>query len=530
MAQIITPDLAVNPVNNISKEETAFQLDLIPSELKAPIYKQRRFNQVSGTSTLAVTTSNVNSVFNIPGDVVWNFSRGFITLDMVATPANNSYATMFTDCLPIDSIQLQTNSGEIIALVQEAQIYTKVAQHMATNMDDYLSNGPVYGENTALGTAYPLSQITGCNPSVEPLLTNALGITTTAAGFAFVATARSSITAAAPGVITSNLLSPGLPSSVSMRTIVATTQADTLPSAFPATQASGTDVLFRAPQRLSTSAAVTTVGAWRYYIPLRAFVGTILAVDKDLYFGQGLQLQINWKPMVNWGFSSLATGLTDATLTGAVTNYYLYMYQDVNRSVHEELQNIVSTQGMQVLVPYTTTNQLSTTATTTGFTMSIPLTAGSGLGLKRIITVPTLNNTDVAKLTANTFNANGVKWSNVQSTLDGRPLQDQQLLMSDSTCWNYMKSLIKRSPSGLSQRTWEENCFFLDNFSDCDDSTNFYKNDCMKSGLEIKQARTYAINITQASTTTYGLRVLSYQTYVRPMLISRSGVNWASVL
>jgi hypothetical protein len=514
-AVLQAPDMAMNPQVAVNIEEKAEQLHLAPVDLKAPVYKQRRFNQVSGGNSITFTTnssSTILSQFNIPGDGVWNFARSYLTLDLAAgeSATANNINFLLTDSLPIDSITLQTASGQVLANIQNAQIYTKVSQHIATDLEDYLSREAPYAD-TALGTALPITQIYGCQPCNINLNTGNAVITRTTLQYP-----------------------ASRPSEASVIDTTGGTAAAATASAIPATHASGTDVNNRAPVRVLAGVVRDGGGAGnvqvRYKIPLKAFLGTILAMDKDLYFHQNLQLVIYWKGINNWAFRDVAAGGAPAALNNAAaptsTNYFLYLYQDINDDNVAVLKNQVMSQGLSVLIPYTTCNQLSAGTATGNFTFSTLLTPGTGLALKRAITVP-VNALDVLNLSANTFNVNRVKFDQVQSSLDGKPLQDRPLLIADSTAWNYVRDLIMRSPAGLSARTWEENCFFIDNFSDCYDSTHFYENDVKCSGLPIKAYKAYEVSFNKLSTA--ALKFCQYQTWVRMLVIKPDGIMWGSV-
>jgi len=507
MSLMQSPSLASNIEVKVGAEESVDQLNLVPVELKAPVYKQRRFVQSSGGTSMTLSGSTTLSQFWIPASC-WNLSKGFITMDCLwAVGANPSINTVFTDCLPIDSIQLATASGQVLANIQNCQVYTKVSQAVSTNMDDYLTRAPVYGD-TAMGTAFPISQITGLNPA---------GLQLNAAAVLNRVTAQ---------------LALSRPTDASIIDVVAGGDVADVASATPSNQASGSDVNVRgAPQSLISGAleaggneSLLTV---RYKIPLKAILGTILAMDKTLYFGQNLQLQIYWKPLANWGFNcvGIAAGASIALVNTSLTNYFLYLYEDINTENTSKLRAAVNSGGIQMLVPYTNSSQLATAAAAGTYRISTPLTSGTGICLKRCITIP-VNAANTTKRTANTFNVASVKWSSVQSFLDSIPLQDQPLLMSDSTAFNYMYDLIKNSPAGISSRTWEQNCFFMDNFSDCQDSSNFLENDTKKSGLDIRSSRTYDVQFVQASTG--GLTLAQYQTWIRVLVVSPMGISWGS--
>jgi hypothetical protein len=496
-AQAIEINQPMQQLPSIQLEKTAEQLDLAPMKLQAPIYKLRKFTQISGGNTLNLSTSPTQSIFNISGNSVWNFSRSYLTFDaLFAAPAAGALA-LFTDCLPVDSVQLLFD-GRVLAEVSNAQLYSKVIQAMATDLDDYNTRGPVYGD-TLLNTAYPLSQVVGCQP---------VG--------GYTASTRTTL---------QNLLNR--PSDNYTVDNGANPQVMTF-SASPATHQSGSDVAGRfANQRLITGGATAAVQL-RYKVALKVFVGTILSLDKDLFFGQNLQLVINWSDYRAFGFSSTVTCGDPAEIAAApaITKYQLYMAEDVNDFNREVLMSQVKASGINIVVPYTYCKPITIAANSTNGTNSQPLTKGMGICLKRAITVPSIANA-VSASRNNTFNVGGVKFTTVQSTLDGKPLQDQKLVLADSDVWNYMRDLIKRSPAGLSQRTHEENCFFLDNFSDCYDSTKFYENDCYVSGLTIDGSqKTYEVNIEKAAGG--AITLTQYQTWSKMLVIRPDSISWGS--
>ena len=497
-----SPDYAANPKVNVSAEKVADQLNIVPTKLRAPVYKQRKFTQVSGGNTLTLSTSPTQSIFNIPGNGVWNFAKSYLTFDAsFAAVAQNCLNSLYTDCLPVDSIQLLYD-GRVLSELTNAQLYTKAAHHMATNLEDYLSRGPVYG-TTAIGTGYPICQITGCQP---------VGGNQTR---------------------TTAELKANLPSEVSLADNGASPQVIAA-SANPANAVSGSDLGVRyAPQRVVSGAPngqndTASVLSVRYKVALKSFVGTIFAMDKNLHFGQNLQLIVNWADYRAFGFSSqvdAAAGLAEFTAPPTITKYQLYLYEDVGESA-QQLKDAVKSTGVNLIVPYTYCKPLTIPANATNGTNSQPLTKGMGLALKRILTVPSIANA-VTNKRNNTFNVGGVKFTTIQSSLDGKPLQDQKLVLADSDVYNYQRELIKRSPAGLSSRTWEENCFFLDNFSDCYDSTNFYENDCLESGLRIDTPqKTYEVNIEKTAAGSITLN--QYQTWSKLLVIRPDGIMWGS--
>lgn len=492
----------MNPSVQVMSGDYAKQLDLAPQEYTAPVYKYRKFTQISGGSNLTLTTSTTLSQFNIPGDGVWNFKRSFLTFDLnLAAQGGGNLSTIFCDNVPMDRITLQTASGTIIADLQAAQIYTKTARFLCTDLQEYLSRESVR-VNTTVAAGFG-SVNNCCQPAHCPIAAQ----TTTAQTIANV-------------VVNSQIVD----------TVAAGVQ---LPSAQPADDESGSDIDYIGPQRIGSSGA-NAVAVVRFKIDFDAFIGTVLGIDRDLFFGTNLQLNIYWKPVANWGyFGAVAQGATTA-FAGASTlsNYYLFLANDINDDNVTYLKSRVLAGGMEMLVPYTTYSQISTGAgsgnagnLSTIFTLSTPLTPGMGSALKRIMTVP-CNLNDSLERTANTFNVAQVKWGQLQTNLDGKPIQDQYLVDANGDVWNYMYQMLKNTPAGMSNRNFHINQFFVDNFSDCDDGSQFPENDLKLSGMPITQSRTYNFSI--AVTSTPGLKLAQYQTYVRKLVIMPNGLSWGN--
>lgn len=556
------------------------ELNLERRDLQSAIYKRKQIQPSLGGSTLSLTNGNPSTTFLIQGDAVYNLARTEVDFDMVylqtgALPANNSVNNIFTDCLPIHQIILYAGSNYPLATIEECQLYTKVAHPMSIDIGEYNSRGPVYGD-TAIGTAFPISQNMGCQP-VGGYFTNFTATTTTSnaqfsaqaqavlpAGFSMTMVANAptnplvlnAATAQFPLNLAGNMTSttaiagagsnrttaqllPRYPSDASIIDVVAGGDVADVASANPANQASGNDVSNRgAQQRLITSAVEAGAGesniSVRFHIPLSIFSGSILALDKDLLFGQNLQLKIIWKPIANWGFqcAGVAAGasvqLPIVTVAGVnyplLQNMYLYMSEDVNPDTVGEFRNKLEAGPIAVNVPWIDGSQLSTGAAAGTYSIQAQLNPSDGERLKRVITAAA-NVANTTKRTANTFNVANVKFSGLQSKLGTQARQENVITVADSQLWNQMRDLIKRSPAGMSSRSFEENMFFVDNFSDCQDSTHFKDNDLLTSGYKPKNQTLYSVTYNQTSTG--GLLLVQWRIWQKILLIEKGRLYWA---
>ena len=546
LGQVVqAPDLSATPKVSVGGQVITPQLDIVPKNLKSSKYRWHKITQISGGSSLTLSTNPTQSIFNISGNALYNLSRSYLTLDAsFAAAGANLLTTLFVDRAPIDSMQL-LYEGRVIADLPQAQLYSKVCAAMATDYNDFMSSGPVYGD-TVLGTAYPISQTVAANPvggffsnfsastTLANMVTGAPVATVTAANAAAGFNAGQAIpvtltnpmpvtvVGSAQNRTTANLLA-NIPSDADL--VADNTNAITI-SANPPDQLSGSDLGVRSQQKLVSSGANAAVQI-RYKIPLNVFLGTILALDKNLYFGQNLQLVINYVDYRQLGFVSRVdgtTGLAEITAAPTVTKHFFWLCEDTNAENFENMRQQVMTQGVSIACPYTYCRPL-TFAATSG-TISLPLTQGMGIALKRAITVPCIASA-VTSQKGNNWNVNGVKFQNVQSSLDSRPLQDQKLVVNDSDLWNYVGPFIKNSVAGMSQRAFESNCFFMDNFSDCEDSTKFRENDSLISGLALTQPQhTYDVAFERGSAS--NITLFQYQTWARLLNITPQGLAWAA--
>jgi hypothetical protein len=546
LGQVIqAPDLAANPKVSVGGSVITPQLDIVPKNLKSSKYRWHKVTQISGGSSLQLSTNPTQSIFNISGNALYNLSRSYLTLDAAFAAAGaNILTTCFVDRAPVDSMQL-LYEGRVIADIPQAQLYSKVCAALATDNKEFMSNGPVYGD-TVLGNALPISQTVAANPvggffsnitastTLANMVTGAPVATVSAANEAagFIAGQAIAVTLTNPMPVTvagsaqnrtTAQLLANYPSDADL--VADGTNAITI-SANPADQTSGSDLGVRSQQKLVSSAANAALQI-RYKIPLNVFLGTILALDKNLYFGQNLQLVINYVDFRQLGFVSRVNGTADlGEIVNAptVTKHFFWLCEDTNADNFNNMRQAVMSGGVSIACPYTYCRPL-TFAANSG-TISLPLTQGMGINLKRAITVPVIASA-VTSQKGNNWNVASVKFTNVQSSLDSRPLQDQKLVVADSDLWNYIGPFIKNSVAGMSQRCFESNCFFMDNFSDCDDSTKFRENDALISGLALTQPQhTYDVAFERSSAS--NITLFQYQTWARLLNISPAGLNWAS--
>jgi hypothetical protein len=459
------------------------------------IYKTNQYTQTVGGTNLTLSASNTTtSEFRIPNEAI-NLSRGYIMFDallpaIAATRAN----IVFSDSLPIQSLELNPLAGDKIVQIQNTQIYSKFCQAASIDMKEYLSRTGVYGA-AAIGTGRPITEINGCQPYGATL---------------FNTSANNELQTVSP----------------SASYIVSNTATNSNGAA--STDVRGTTNDEKTPQRLVISIdtnGANTLGV-RFKIPLSAFSGTVLAVDKTICFGQIIRLVVNWVPYLRFGFASSKdlANQNDLAASPAITNLYLYVPSDISDygdMVYETVNNGV---GIEMIIPYVEcANPSDRISADRMVSYQYPITKNTGGRLKRIMLAVARETAAYASVeTAQLNNVNQVRFSTIKTFIHGKQLQNYPLSVNDSTLWSYMKPLIGGSPAGLDQRNYMINCFFLDNFADCEPSYKWNELDSHDHGLTVDADTNYIAQINATADN----RVYCFAVWTKKLLIRPNGVRW----
>jgi hypothetical protein len=453
--------------------------DISVKQAEKSVYRYRKLNQVNGGSTLNLSTSTTLAQFNIPNSV-YNFSRSYLQFDL-SEVKQTTYSSFYVDSAPLNSIRLQSSRGEILVDIQNSQVYSRVSSLFKSVKD------AKYGVSSAAAIANATNQANLGNIAYNSTRT----------------TANLSVNLASDAQIVDDNAGTG-------STISALTNAQG----------------FIKIQHLVTS-ALDTAQAFRYKIDLSSICsGSIMGVDKDLFLNDNLLLTLYFQPYNQWGFKSAVDGATPLILTAApvVTNFNLYLAEQMNVNLIENYRAAVS-QGVKMVVPYVQSNQLSTPAAVGYVSMSSNLSAGMGLKLKRIITIP-INSTNSLNKTSDVYNIGSVKWSQIQTSFNSRPIQDQFLTVDDSTLYNYHSSKLNDTLIN-SEDTYLENCFFLDDFSNSDSVSDYKHNDMELSGLDMgMNNNVYTVQIYQNATAS--LILCQFQVFNRMLMVTNQGLSWVS--
>ena len=460
-------------------------------------YVQQFANNVGSSVTLNQTSTS-QVIWNLSGDTVWNFGRSYLTFQLnVAAPT--TFGCVSADTIPIDSFLLQTVGGSQIATMYNFVPYSKVVPALTTDLKNYLTQGAAYGAATVAGNFYS-----------ENIFLQPINCLSTQAGAAGGAVSASYIYAsnATPPVTLGSATTGGL------------------------TVNSGVDKSYMSRQRIIQSGNTGTAMTILCRIPFSRFVGTVLAVDKDILFGQNLQLVVNFAPIQYTIFNNNAiiqdaAAATTTALTTAVTltNLYLWCAKQLNSNIVNSFRQKLASSGYSVNIPFTYSGR-NVSAVAGLYSASQVLSNGMGKCLKRVINIVQMNSADAA-LQVDINNVNGSLYTTVQSYLDSNPIQQARLNCgTDIQDFQYLQPLLDNTPLALSVREFQLGGCWIDSFSSSlENGSQILENDCVDDGLKLNESsKLYNLQITVNRAT--GCIVNQYLTWLRTLMISPSGLYW----
>ena len=128
----------------------------------------------------------------------------------------------------------------------------------------------------------------------------------------------------------------------------------------------------------------------RWQISGRELYNTVMSLDKSIIVGEVLNLRITWLEKIAHGFNSDdLVGTTPIALTQdvTITDLGLYLAQETNQAVLNDLSQVISQSGLSVLIPYTHAYKTTLQDTQTSHAVSVRLSRGHGRSLERIYTL-----------------------------------------------------------------------------------------------------------------------------------------------
>jgi hypothetical protein len=184
-----------------------------------------------------------------------------------------------------------------------------------------------------------------------------------------------------------------------------------------------------------------------YRIPLAAFKHTLLAMDKDLYFGQILIMRITFSNSAKIGHTSVDGGTTCVGLASAtISKLYLNIARCADPAVAAQLVAKVQSGSHKVVIPYV--HSYSYSSASTFNSINLKLNVGFGQRVLRIYNT-VYSGLDIVGAEGSQYlchnNTANALLSSYYTTLNNSRLQDQDvsaILLDD---YNLMAEMIKGS-------------------------------------------------------------------------------------
>lgn len=274
-----------------------------------------------------------------------------------------------------------------------------------------------------------------------------------------------------------------------------------------------------------------------YLIKFGQIPHSIFSVDKDLYFGETLILQINWAPINRIGFKGNAveitaaaaavpqtlyelhpaslylgntepvaavvanTGGTVLSATGGAVNFQMnnvtcYLAVETNRMLIETIVRQMATSGLRMLVPYVTCNKYTSTAGTTQ-NVQQRLNRAWGRTLLRVYH-SSFNLAETEIHAYNNYNVAGANTIlNFYTTLDNDRMQEVNLSCVTQDDYLFLQEMLKGT-SFQSATHYQANWSWLDDWTGRSPS-EYRRMDIGECGLTLAQERLWQIYMTTQS-------------------------------
>lgn len=470
-------------------------LDYSQKEISAGSYVLRIVNPENGPPSLA-KSSTVNTDFLLPNKVI-NLARSFLEFDYAVPALAGNYNIVFNGCLSeVDGLVLSTAGG--VRLVDENFLpyKTKLCWRMETDLDDFLTFPPhPTGTSTAdTDLTVPTVWEVGQKFHRARVLSNAASNDGCAGGSIYFTAALDGTLAASRDQYTS------------VSNFIYSTD----------TAHGGAD------------AGKAKVKAVRVKLPLRMIYGSLMALDKDLYFNEQLRLTVRWNQATNWGFTSTAeetkfAGIAALDVPPAISNVRLRVAVETNDAISNALVQRVAGEGIQLKMPFTYAYRAQSSANANDTNSVIrKLNRGHGERCLRIYSGIFVPNQATWGFTQNS-NVGATAdapclWSQWRPYLDSKPLTDNALLVTDKTAYQFQQQLMKGSVF-KGEHEWMTAPVLCYDFSGVPLSKDFPASDSMASGLDLSVEREFMfewVNVQAAATPLYMFAICQKTLVINP--------------
>lgn len=385
-------------------------LDYAPKVLNTSRLRHMQIGQQFGGTTINFSaTSTQESIFYIPRGQLYDFSKSFLRFDLEITDtgANGAANKLLCDRPPIESLVLKTQSGTVLADVQEFPYYWKMTR-CAVSRDDFLNNGVATFGTTAQAAADQGGVLKFHNPS----------------GRAYIAAA---------GYVVNNSNTIKLANDGKIATPTSTNMG-----ALQIASGNGNEALCA-----------------RCEISFNQLVFTFLSCPKLFPATEDLELRITWSPHNKFAYQ--VTGRADAAaavtshddamadaLGATLTNLALELAQEANRNNVDTVMAQVAQSGLKMMYPKIM--RAAKVPTGAGGSIQCQQRIGTNYGanLLRVFTADFLP-AETRTTGYNAYNVAAVKVSEFKHRINSEDYDNERLQTARLRDWNRVKYLLTGS-------------------------------------------------------------------------------------
>jgi hypothetical protein len=380
----------------MSHSELAIQNQYKDVNMRIPRYRYARIplnNLTSGTVAFQPTSSTLLE-WKIPASSVVNLSKSYIAYNYAWPALASNYGFTYEDGCDYRTAYFGNGSGLGVVDLQYADVAANVLRPIKTPINEFLCKDQ-------LSQFYPCNQLATSN--LLPF-------------------SRDGLLTGTENASTNNYLEP---------------------------------------QHLYISPTINTaINIYRYF-PLNSFKNTLFDCDKDLVFGTDMYLRLYTQYLQRMGGytttpnnPNVAANFTNISANVNASNVYLYLAIEENLDVRNSLLTALAHGSIKMSIPYLYNYRFSVAGQSAAANVSLTLTKNYGRNVKSIHVVP-FNANEFSQYAFDHSNINGTKVSQIQSTMDGRPLTDYML-----NCVNPYSTVY---PTGV---PWTSSATIPSNFAD----------------------------------------------------------------
>jgi hypothetical protein len=482
-------------------------LDFRPTALSNGSYHLRRIEP--NQQPAVQVTSTTETLFEFP-NAVYNLYRSYLMYNFTVNAAGGNAHYLHNGFLPhIEQIVFSDVSGTQLINLNHIPVYTKVAWRAHTKKKDFLTY-PVHTasaetQNDVKSSGHLFHKISKAD---RRLLSNGLGAPFTDAAFPDAAGTAATLNAAS--------------------THPASRRAHVYGNAV-INHASGRQYEINEDE-LEGVAAYISRGADNSAIsvsvilPLKLFYGTLMAVDRDLYYGQNMRLAITWSRAQTWGYVAAGVGIhndvppgedpLDAALapnqdlpqvatriTNMIPNAAAVTMTDCRVMLAVESDSVVevaikeayASGKLSLIVPYVFSQKNATLGAGQLYAIQKRFNRGHGLSLLRHIVVP-VNAAESDSRVAMNYNRRSLFVSSIQTSLNSKPLQDIIMQQDRREPYLFLKDALEES-CYMSEYAYNAAWCWIDNFQNVklSDAPEF---DTSKGGISLDEEKDLTTTLT----------------------------------